>query len=116
MRLGGSGAAPSQAEQMSRIQLANDETVARIVEATPVLVDCLPAAEALGLEERTVLHAGPPLAWDRASPPVRAAVLCAIRYEGWAPDDTKATDLVQRGEVRLDPCHHHGAVGPMTGI
>ncbi|HVQ74323.1 MAG TPA: DUF1116 domain-containing protein [Candidatus Binatia bacterium] len=81
-----------------------------------MLVDCRPAREALGLEGRRVLHAGPPLRWERACPTIQAAVLCAVRYEGWAADDTGARDLVTRGEVALGPCHHAGAAGPMTGI
>ena len=81
-----------------------------------MLVDCVPARDALGLPDRTVLHSGPPLAWERASPPVQTAILCAIRYEGWAADDAGAQRLVESGAVKLAPCHHSGAVGPMTGI
>jgi hypothetical protein len=47
---------------------------------------------------------------------MRAAVLCAIRYEGWAADDEAATHLIERQEIQLAPCHHWQAVGPMTGI
>jgi hypothetical protein len=43
-------------------------------------------------------------------------VLCAIRYEGWAADDAAARRLLESGRVTLGPCHHAGAVGPMTGI
>lgn len=99
-----------------RIDAANAQALARLVEGEPVLVDCRPAWEALGLPARTVLHAGPPLPWGRMCEPLRVAVLCAIRYEGWAANDDAAERLVARGEVRLEPCHHHGAVGPMTGI
>jgi Protein of unknown function (DUF1116) len=79
-------------------------------------VDCRPAREALGLHERIVLHSGPPLPWERACPTVQAAILCAIRYEGWAADDAAARRLVESGRVTLSPCHHAGAAGPMTGI
>jgi hypothetical protein len=79
-------------------------------------VDCRPAWEALELPERVVLHAGPPIAWERTGEPMQAAVLCAIRYEGWAANDDAARDLVESGGVRLEPCHHWRAVGPMTGI
>jgi hypothetical protein len=47
---------------------------------------------------------------------VQAAICCAVRYEGWAPDDDAARALVLTGEVRIGPCHHQAAVGPMTGI
>jgi len=98
------------------IKSANQQALGRLVEAQPVLADCLPAEQAMGLTGRTVLHAGPPLAWERACATMQAAVLCAVRYEGWAPDDAMALNLVLRGEVRLGPCHHMRAVGPMTGI
>jgi hypothetical protein len=47
---------------------------------------------------------------------MRAAVLCAIRYEEWAANDDAAAELVLRGDVRLAPGHHWRAVGPMTGM
>jgi hypothetical protein len=98
------------------IDAANAEALRRLVEAEPVLVDCRPAWEALALPPRTVLHAGPPLTWQRMCEPLRAAVLCAIRYEEWAANDDAAERLVTSGAVRLEPCHGRGAVGPMTGI
>ncbi len=98
------------------IRSANQTALERLVQAQPALVDCLPAEQAMGLRGRIVLHAGPPLEWERACPTVQAAILCAIRYEGWAPDDAKALDLVHKAEVRIGPCHHMQAVGPMTGI
>ena len=98
------------------IRDANHAALRRLVDAHPVLLDCRPAAEALGLTGRIVLHAGPPLAWEQACATVQSAVLCAVRYEGWAPDDAAAQALVRRGSIRLAPCHQWGAVGPMTGI
>ena len=98
------------------IRAANEAALERLVQSQPVLVDCVPAARALGLVGRTVLHAGPPLNWERACPTMQAAILCAIRYEGWATDDRAALDLLMRGAVTSAPCHHFGAAGPMTGI
>lgn len=99
-----------------RVDDANQRALGRLVAGDPILVDCRPAREALGLPAHTVLHAGPPLNWERAGEPMRAAILCALRYEGWARDDDEAAALVARGEVRLEPCHDWRAVGPMTGI
>jgi hypothetical protein len=102
--------------QRETIERANREALTRLTEGEPVLVDCRPAREALDLPDRTVLHAGPPLDWAGACAPMRAAVLCAIRYEGWAANDDAAARLVADGAVRLAPCHDWGAVGPMTGM
>jgi uncharacterized protein DUF1116 len=98
------------------LKTANHMGLERLVQAEPVLVDCRPAAQAMGLTGRTVLHAGPPLVWGQACATMQAAILCAIRYEGWASDDAQAEELVHRGEIKIGPCHHQGAVGPMTGI
>jgi hypothetical protein len=98
------------------VKAANAEAVRRLVAAEPVLVDCVPAAEALGLEPCTVLHAGPPIRWEAMCPPLQGAVVGAIRYEGWAAGEEAAVDLAAGGRVRFEPCHHRGAVGPMAGI
>ncbi|HEU4367105.1 MAG TPA: DUF1116 domain-containing protein [Methylomirabilota bacterium] len=98
------------------IERANAEALDRLTGADPVLTDCRPAWEALELPERAVLHAGPPIAWPRMCEPMQAAVLCAIRYEGWAANDDAARRQVEDGRVRLEPCHHWRAVGPMTGV
>ena len=103
-------------ERRTEIDAANRRAFDLLVNGEPVLVDCRPAREALELPDRVVLHAGPPLPWERASGPVRGAVLGAIRYEGWAANDDAAAALIARGEVRLEPCHHHRTVGPMAGI
>lgn len=98
------------------VKAANAEALRRLLDADPVLIDCLPAAEALGLEPHTVLHAGPPLPWEAMCPPVQSAVVGALRYERWAGTEGKAVELAARGGVRFEPCHHRGAVGPMAGI
>src|SRR6185312_3791450 len=98
------------------IERANTEALGRLTEGLPMLVDCRPAREALELADRTVLHAGPPIEWSRMCEPMRAAVLCAVRYEGWAANDDAAAELVAAGRVRLAPCHQYQAVGPMTGM
>ncbi len=100
----------------AEIAVANQRAFDILVNGEPVLVDCRPAREALELPDRVVLHAGPPLDFHRASPPMRAAILCAIRYEGWAANDDAAAEMVMSGAVKLDPCHHHRAVGPMAGV
>ena len=103
-------------ERREQIERANAEAFTRLTGGEAILVDCRPAREACGLPTHLVLHAGPPIAWASMCEPMQAAVLCAIRYEGWAADDDAAARLIERQEVHLAPCHHWGAVGPMTGI
>ena len=83
----------------------------------PMLVDVAPAAELLGLEPGQFLHAGPPIAWDRASGPLRGALMGGAALEGLVDDPEDAAALFESGStVSLDPCHHHGTVGPMAGV
>jgi Protein of unknown function (DUF1116) len=100
-----------------RLPDANATAVTRLQRARPHLVDIRPAREAVaGLDGRMLLHAGPPIAWDDASGPLRGAIIGAALYEGWADDPDAAGDLAARGQIALAPCHEHGAVGPMAGV
>jgi hypothetical protein len=98
------------------VRRANREALRRLTAADPVLVDCRPAAEALGLPEGLVLHAGPPIGWEATTPPLRAAVEGALAYEGWLAAGEDVGAAIGRGAVALAPCHDHRAVGPMTGL
>ena len=102
----------------ARIEKANAEALARILSADPVLSDVRRAGELIpALErERLMLHAGPPIEWRRMCGPLRGAICGAIVFEGWAVDLAAAEQLAASGGVRFEPNHHHGAVGPMTGI
>ncbi len=101
----------------SRVRDANSTAMARLLGSRPVLVDVRPAAEVVpGLADRMILHAGPPIEWPRMCGPARGAITGAILYEGWAPTPEAAAALAASGRVRFEPCHHHGAVGPMAGI
>jgi ApbE superfamily uncharacterized protein (UPF0280 family) len=100
-----------------RIAAANREAHRRILAATPVLVDVQLARDAIpALPERTILHAGPPITWDRMCGPMRGAVAGAIVFEDWARDLDAAARLAASGAIRFEPNHHYGGVGPMTGI
>jgi hypothetical protein len=100
-----------------RITAANLEAHRRILASEPVLVDVQLARDAIpNLPDRTILHAGPPIGWERMCGPMRGAVAGAIVFEGWAKDLDAATRLAASGEIRFEPNHHYDAVGPMTGM
>ncbi|MET8156939.1 DUF1116 domain-containing protein [Sphaerisporangium sp. NPDC005289] len=99
-----------------RRERANEVAVGRLLSARPRLVGVRPAREVLDLPPRTFLHAGPPIEWERASGPMRGALIGAAVFEGLAADAEEAERLLVSGGVRLDPCHHHRTVGPMAGV
>jgi hypothetical protein len=99
------------------IDAANSMAVRRVLDARQVLVDVRPAGEVIpGMQRDMVLHAGPPVDWDRLSDPVRAAAIGAIMHEGLARDEAGAERAAASGDVRFEPCHEHQAVGPMAGM
>jgi hypothetical protein len=101
------------------VDAANAAALARFIAADPVLTGIEAARDALpGMAggRRLIVHAGPPIAWNSMCGPMRGAVLGAVVLEGWAASVQAAAALVERGGVELEPCHHHGAVGPMAGI
>jgi hypothetical protein len=105
------------ASLVDKIAAANQEAHRRVLAGDPVLVDVLLAREAMpGLPDRTVLHAGPPITWDRMCGPMRGAVAGAVVFEGWASNLEVATRLAASGEIKFEPNHHYDAVGPMTGM
>jgi len=95
---------------------ANEEAVRRMTQASAHLVDVRPAADVLQLERGHFLHAGPPITWDRASGPMRGALIGAVLFEGLAPDEAAAERELAAGSFTWEPCHHRGAVGPMAGV
>ena len=99
------------------VAAANEEAVRRILAAEPVLVDVARAGDVIdGLDGRVMLHAGPPIAWEAMTGPLRGAVAGAAVLEGWAPDLEAAAALAAGGGIAFRPNHDFGAVGPMTGI
>ncbi len=99
------------------IETANRETVRRMLAGAPVLVDVVPAAEAIpGLADRTILHAGPPIGWERMCGPMRGAICGIAVFEGWAEDLAAAEAIAAEGGFAFRPNHEFDAVGPMTGM
>lgn len=119
------GADPDRAARLAvalgddTVDAANATALGRFLAADPVLVAVSPAAraiEAMGAGRRLLLHAGPPIAFEEMCGPMQGALVGAVRFEGWAADAEAAAALLRTGAVELDPCHHHGAVGPMAGV
>ena len=99
-----------------KIEKANEEAASRLNLGDPVLVDIAPAGEVIpGLKGKMILHSGPPIEWKRMCGAQRGALIGQVIYEGWASDVAGATALLEKGAVRLEPNHHHQAVGPMAG-
>jgi hypothetical protein len=103
--------------QGDRISAANAEVVRRIEAAAPCAVTVARAGAVVpGLRDGLLLHAGPPIEWERVCDPQRRALTAAALFEGWASDRDDAARRLERGEIALEPGNEHDHVGPMTGV
>jgi hypothetical protein len=99
------------------IDKANAEVMKKILAGKPALVGMGKALDTVpGMKPNLILHAGPPITWDRMCGPMRGAVVGALIYEGLAKNPADAEKLAESGEIEYAPCHEHAAVGPMAGI
>lgn len=100
-----------------KIKEANETVISRMKAAKPVLVGMDLALNVVPeMTEHTILHAGPPIAWENMCGPMKGAVIGAVLFEGLAADDEEAVKLIESGAIKFDPCHEHKTVGPMAGV
>ncbi len=102
---------------LSVIEQANQKALDIIQAGKPVLVGMGIAGELIpGMHQNLILHAGPPITWQRMCGPMRGAIIGALIYEGRADSPEAAEKLASGGEIEYAPCHEHCAIGPMAGI
>lgn len=99
------------------IEKANAKAVEIIQAGMPQLVGMGRALDVVpGMKPNLLLHAGPPITWDRMCGPMRGAIIGALLYEKRAASADQAERLAASGQIEFAPCHEHNAVGPMAGI
>jgi hypothetical protein len=100
-----------------KIEAANKEAVERIINSQPVLIGFDQAINVVpGMTKKTILHAGPPITWEKMNGPMKGAVTGALVFEGLAKDLEEAAELAASGEITFSPCHEHNCVGSMAGV
>lgn len=95
----------------------NSRVVERLKNGAPFLVDVVLAKTVIPeLNEKVLLHAGPPIKWEEMTGPMQGSCIGAALFEGWAETEDEARTMLENGEVSFIPCHDVDAVGPMGGI
>lgn len=106
-----------QPEILEKIEAANKLAVERIINSQPVLIGFDQAINVVpGMTKTTILHAGPPITWEKMSGPMKGAVTGALVFEGLAKDLEDAERVAASGEITFSPCHEHNCVGSMAGV
>lgn len=104
-------------ETSRRIEEANKLALEKLLSAEPAIVGIGTAGEDIpNMTKKTILHAGPPITWDRMSEPLKGAIIGGLIYEKLATNEEEAKSLAASGEITFDSCHHHDTVGPMAGV
>lgn len=99
------------------ITQANEKAYKIICNGRPFLVGLQKALDVIpGMKKNMLLHAGPPVSWDKMCGPMRGAVIGALLYEGMAPNKEEAEKMAATNAIEYAPCHEHATVGPMAGI
>lgn len=100
-----------------KIELANKVAIERLLAAKPQIIGIGKAGlDIPHMTKKTILHAGPPISWDKMSEPLRGAIIGGLIYEKLASNEIEARRLAASGEIIFDSCHHHSTVGPMAGV
>ena len=99
------------------IEKANTKVLGKYMEARLVATTMAKAIEVVpGMKENMILHAGPPITWERMAGPVKGAMIGACIFEGKAKNAEEAEKLLASGKIEFSPCHEHMCTGPMAGI
>ena len=110
-------AALSRIDSLGLVETANAKAIEKVLQGKPTLLGIGKALDVIpGMRENLILHAGPPVSWDRMCGPMKGAVIGALIYEGKAQNADEAVSLATSGSIDFEPCHHHSCVGPMAGI
>lgn len=98
-----------------RVDAANTEVISRLDRGVPMLQGVEAAGDVVGgLEDGMILHCGPSIGWANMCDPLRRSVRAAVVAESWAPHTEAAGQMVQAGEIRLEPANEHCTVVPMA--
>ena len=77
-----------------KIASANQQALERIIQSHPVLIGFDQAINVVpGMTAKTILHAGPPVTWEKMCGAMKGAVTGALVFEGLAKDLDEAAEL-----------------------
>lgn len=100
---------------------ANSRALTRIAAIRPQWVAVRNAREALGLQGRVLLHAGPAFSGPgldaaRLPPPMLNAAILSCLHEKWAASEGEAGELLASGAVRLEPSFTRAVATPLVAM
>ena len=100
-----------------RLSEADASAAAGLVAVRPAWTGMPLAADALGLEAFTLLHAGPPAdpPHDLVAPTLNSAAVACV-FEGWAETLDDGLALARSGRIRFEAAQDRGVATPMAAV
>ena len=97
----------------AKIEEANQRVTEIFMKARPVWTKIAPAIDVIpGMEKNKILVAGPPIAVEDITIPVRTAVCGAAVHDGLAKTPREAWEKVEAGEIIIDSAQNHDCGAP----
>ena len=81
----------------------------------PYWIDIQKAGEFLGLADKTILHAGPPIEYERMCLGHKRSMVNACFFEGWAKTEAEAVRMLESGEVKVEAAFDYATNGSGYG-
>ena len=100
-----------------KINKANEQVLQIMLEGDPFWIGMKSAGEVIpGMKPNMILHAGPPISWERMSSVQKNGILGGILHEKLASNYEEALTLIEQGKVTFGPANDLVAVGAGVGI
>src|SRR5699024_2125701 len=96
---------------------ANYVALKKILESKPIWIDIKKAKDVVpGMNEKTILHSGPPISWENITGGQRQAIIGACIYEKLALTEKEVDKKIKNESIILKPCQDHDCIGSLTGV
>lgn len=103
--------------EVTTLTEADRHAVDALIAVQPAWTGMRTAADAIGMETRTLLHCGPPATPAHALvQPILNSAAVACVFEGWADDLDEALALTRSGSIRFLPAQDHHVATPMAAV
>jgi hypothetical protein len=104
-------------EFAKKIDEANKKVLDILLAGDPYWIGMRPAGEVIpGFTKNMILHAGPPISWERRCDLQKNGIISGILHEKLANSYDDALQLVLRGKIDIRAANDMGAIGAGVGI
>lgn len=102
---------------MEKVEKANAQALSILLAQEVRWVRFQSALDAVeGMEPNMILHAGPPISWERMQPVQRQGIISGVIHEKLAQSREEAERMILDGRIKVESANDHFCVGVGVGI